>query len=618
MKKTLKTLLVAALALSVTACSKEENGGSSSEGLKELHDYQTLANEMETWNVLHSQSAKELQVLTNLHDGLLSNDTEGKLIAGLAETWESNEDSTVWTFHLRKGVQWVDVDGNEKGEITSADFVTGLMYVLGKDNGGANSSMPREMIQGAEEYYTAIQNGEEADFETVGIKAVDEYTVEYTMVAPKPYFPTLATYSPLYPVSQSALDEYGEMFGTDNKTIYYSGPYICTEYVNKSVKTLTPNPKWWNTEATRFEKVTISMVDDSAQAYALFNSGEVDYITLPESAFQEIYKSNGSNENYKYLVECPKTKYAYSLHWNFDKRLDDGSLDTNWNQAVANKDFRLAWYYGIDWTDYLKRINSVNPGKCLNDAYTMSGLVYQEDGTEYSALVQEKLGYASDNTKGDSVHARLDADKAAEAKAKAIETLEAQGVTFPVECTFFYRAGNDVGRETSQVFEQMIEEQLGKDFVDVVLKTYSESNNAEVVKPSKFSVVINGWGADYGDPMNYLGQEIESDNAFYNSQYSNNSAEICEEHGIFTQMVLDADKVTDLDARYEAFAEAEAYFISNALTIPVYYDVHWQLTRINDYSKINAMYGMQNYRYINWETTSDIAYTTEQYAEFAK
>ena len=120
--------------------------------IKDLYDYELQAREIETWNVLYSQQATDLQVLTNLYDGLLESDEYGKLAPAVAESWETEDNGLTWTFHLRKGVKWVDQNGNEKGEVTAQDFLTSLEWVLNfHKNDAANTSMPMEMIAGAED-----------------------------------------------------------------------------------------------------------------------------------------------------------------------------------------------------------------------------------------------------------------------------------------------------------------------------------------------------------------------------------------------------------------------------------------------------------------------------------
>ena len=140
--------------------------------------------------------------------------------------------------------------------------------------------------------------------------------------------------------------------------------------------------------------------------------------------------------------------------------------------------------------------------------------------------------------------------------------------------------------------------------------------------------VINGWGADFGDPVNFVGQEIlHDDNAYYAANYSNSQLiaenpedyqkDVVAQFEEFTDLVNEANAIVDdTDARYEAFAKAEAYMINHSLAVPCYYDVRWCLTHVNEYSKINAMFGPCNYKYVNWETSED-AYTTADYEKFA-
>lgn len=624
------------------------NMDDSADAIEDLVLYETTAREVESLNVLYSQSATDFYVSTNLQDGLLTNDVYGNLKANLAESWEHNDDSTVWTFYLRQDAYWVDSNGDVQAQITAEDFVTGLEWVLNYwKNESSNTSMPIEMIEGASEYYemTAAMTEEEAlaltneDFmEVVGISTPDDFTVEYTMLASKPYFDTVATYACLYPAPTALLEQLTEesdaasaveTFRTSTYTdMWYSGPYILTYFVSKSEKVFEPNLYWrGNDEYTRFNSVTVKMVDSADVAFTLYESGDIDQVDLTESNLSTIY-NNESNSWYSYLAEKLPTKYSFQIHFCYNKNTEDGEPDTNWNTAVANENFRLALYYGLDLENWYKRTNAVNSLKCENNCYTMSGLIYTSDGTDYTDLVKDLLGIG-DYT-GESM-VRLDSTLAEQYKEAAMEELSALGVTFPVEIDYYISSASSTAQDSADVLADAISDSLGDDFVVLNIKTYTSSLSTEVRTPKLASIYINGWGADYGDPQNYLGQEtFGNDNAYYSAVYSDindfygedgeeaYSDELIATYEEYTALVEAADAIVDdLDARYAAYAEAEAYLIQHALVIPCYYDIEWQLTKVNDYSKINAPYGIQSNRYLNWETNVN-GYTTADYEAFAE
>lgn len=601
------------------------------EPIKDMVTYETQNREVETFNILYSQSATDLQVLTNLVEGLLSNDPKGQLVPALAEEWGTEDGGLTWTFKLRQGVKWVDMNGVEKADCNAQDFITGLEWILNyHKNSSANTSMPMELIKGASEYYeyTKSLSAEEATtmdnskfLEMVGIAAPDDYTLVYTCITEKPYFDTVTTYNCLYPAPKALIDELGVegFIAMNNENMWYNGAYTMTSYIQGNEKIFTKNESYWDKDCSLFDTVTVKMVESTDVAYQLYQSGELDNTILTESNLNTIYNST-SNEFHDQLVEMRPTKYSFQIHFNYDKRNEDGSVDTNWNTAIANTAFRQAWYYGLDLTAWYGRTNSINPLKCENNAYTMQGLITFSDGTEYSKYIEQQLGikdYDGENMR------RIDKDKAAELKAQAMEELSAQGVTFPVGVDYYIAASNQTQLDSALVLQQAFSDSLGDDFVVLNIKTYVSSLVKEVREPRLHSFVINGWGADYGDPQNYLGQEVYGeDNAYYSANYSNandlTEGEIVDIYKEYSELVAKANAINDdLDARYKAYAEAEVYFIQNALAIPCYYNIQWQLTRVNDYSKINAMYGIQNNKYKNWETSVD-AYTTEQYDAIAK
>ena len=660
MKKNIKQLSALALAamLVLSGCGGSNGGNESSTGestspdagtvestsespaapaadstgaIKDLVTYELVHKEVESLNMLYSQVGSDSNVSVNLVEGLLSVDGKGRLTPALAEDWGTEDGGKTWTFHLRQGVKWVDVNGNEKADCNAQDFITGMEWILNyHKNEAANTSMPLEMITGAQEYYNytkelpkeeALTMDNSKFLEMVGVEAPDDYTVVYHCVAEKPYFDTVATYRCLYPAPAALIEELGaEGFrGYTNETMWYNGAYLMTSFIHGNEKILTKNEAYWDKQSSRFDTVTVKIVDSLDVAYQLYQSGEIDHVDLSESILKTI-SDNPNHEFYSQIVEKRPNKYSYQIHFNYDKRMEDGSTDENWNTAVANEAFRKSWYYGLNLVPYWQRFNAINPQNCENNTYTMSGTLYTSDGTDYTKLVTDQLSLTASTGE---TSGRYDQEKALAYKQQAIKELTAKGVTFPIEMDFYVAASNQTQIDNATVLAQIFADCLGDDFVKMNIKTFVSSQAKEVRTPRLQSFVDNAWGADYGDPQNFLGQETYGeDSAYYSVQYANINDATDEElialYQEFTDLVNQADAITDdLDARYAAYAKAEVFMLEHALTVPTYIEVQWQLTRINDYSKPYAMFGIQNYKYVGWET-SEAPYTTEQYEELKK
>ena len=614
---------------------KEEAAApASGDEISDLVISKLITRELETFNILYSQRAEDGENLTNLVDGLLEVDTDGKLVPGIAEEWGTEDGGLTWTFKIRQGVKWVDVNGNEKAECTAKDFAAGLEWVMNfHKNNSSNTSMPLEMIKGAKEYYEytktlseeeafALNAEEGSKFrEMVGLETPDDYTLVYHCITQKPYFDTLATYNSLYPISSAMIEELGGPAGVksmNNENMWYNGAYTMTSYIHNNEKIFTKNPLYWDTECKRFDTVTIKMVESNDISFQLYQNGEIDYVDLSEAHINTIAK-DPSNKYYDYMVPAVPSKYSYQFHFNYNKKKEDGTPDKNWNTAIANEAFRKSWYYGLNLSDYWKRTNAIDPMVCENNFYTMKGLVYTTDGTEYTELVKKELGLGETNG---NTPARVDPAKAEEYKKQAIEELTALGVTFPVEVDYYISASNQVALDSANVMAQAFSDGLGDDYVKFNIKTYVSSNRNEVVQPHLHSFVTNGWGADYGDPQNYLGQEVYgNDNAYYSANYSyiNELTEETPENKVlldtykeYTKMVEAADAITDdLDARYAAYAKAEAYLLDHVLVLPCNYSIGWCLSKIDNDTKMYAMYGAQNEKIKNWATNS-AGYTSEE------
>ena len=610
--------------------------------LKEFISFESGNRELESWNMLYTQKAEDANVVTNLWDGLLSFDCYGKVVPAIASSWEHNEDATVWTFHLRDDVDWVDCNGEVKAHLTSKDFLVGFEWVMNAiKNEANNTSMPNDTIVGAYEYYELTKEAGDAAADMtyedmlaagVGIEAPDDYTLVFTCPSACPYFDTVAAYNSFYPVAPALIEELGVdgFRSCDNTTMWYNGPYVVEEYIQGNTKSYIPNPNYYDAaNVSRFERFTVTMISDGSISLQLYQNRELDEVDLGESSITTI-QSDPSNEYNQQLCEKRAKKFSYCFIFNYDKKNADGTPDENWNKAIANKAFRQCFSKGMVLNKFFARYNPINPLKCENDFFTMKGLCYTSDGTDYTNLVAKEMGLDGEAYDGKTMK-RLRANNGdiTELKKQAMEELSAIGVTFPVHCSYYVLAGSTSALDHATVLKQCFTDSFGDDFIVLDVNTFVSSTMKEVVAPKLQSFVHMGWGADFGDPINFLTQIIiHDDNAYYSCNMTNIAGIVNNGPASYqTELVAAYEKFTDLvnegraivddtDARYAAFAKAEAYFLDENLIFPTVYDITWCLTHVNEYSKINAMYGPCNYKAVNWETSEE-AYTTEQYDEFA-
>ena len=649
MKKKLSRLLALALAaaLTLSGCSSgtTEEPESSAEApssaaqeeqetqeneIKDLVIYKSPSGELSTFNILYAQNGSDFSQLTNLMDPLLEINNHNQVIPCIAEEYGTDDNGLTWTFKIREGVKWVDMNGNEMADLTAQDFLTAMEWTFNfHKNSGVLGANLTSILEGASEYYEytkslsteeaySLTAGEGSVFrDTVKIEAPDDYTLIFHCLNNIPYFDDLAVN--MYPLSQYLVDALGGPDGVqamNNENMWYNGCYTMTSYVQGNEKTLTKNSAYWDKDCKLFDTVTIKIVDSTDTAYQLYQSGEIDQVSLYESTIQTIL-DDPNHEYHDSMIPLQPIR-SYSIRFNFDKYKEDGTPDTNWNTAAANKAFRLSIYYGLDLTNYYSRLNPLDPLSCENEYYTMKGLAYTSDGTDYTELVRQELGLPEID--GQTV-ARLDADKAEQYKQQAIEELTALGVTFPVQIDFFISGGNQTALDTANVLSQCFSDSLGDDYVQFNINTYVSSASQEVYTPKLQSFVFNGWTPGVNDPTNYLDTVLyDAVNAYYSDTYSNivdveeteTTKDLIDTYKEFTAMAEEAKAINDdMDARYQACAEAEAYLISHALVLPAYHSSSWCLTKINPYSKIHAPFGGLNEKMKNWETNAD-GYTTAE------
>lgn len=575
----------------------------------------------------HAEGATEDHIIRNLVVNLLEFDNHGKLQPSAAESWGTEDGGQTWTFHLRDDVTWVDVNGNYKADVVADDWATTLEWILNyHKNDAFNTSMCLPIIEGAQEYYDYTQSLTEEEalaldktkfFEMVGIECPDERTIVYHCTGHCTYFDTMCINPILYPTSQKLIDELGveNVVGMSNEQMWYSGAYTLTTYIPNNEKVLTRNPAYFDKDCKLFDTVTIRVVESALVDDQLWETGEVDYTDVSESTLSTIM-SDPNNKWNDYLVESRLEPYATNLLFNYNKMNEDGTPDTNWNTAVANEAFRKSIYWGLDLTNIWYSGNPINPLNLESLGFTCKDFVFFENGDDYSSHVISQLDIPESDGKSPR---RYQPDKAEQFKQQAMEELSAKGVTFPITIDYYIKAGVETAVDTATIMKEIFEA-LGTDYITFNIKTYVSSYNQEVSTPALDCFSTSMWGADFLDVSNWLDQCLyQNEAALYSKSNMHldgiTDPELIEQFTTFTNMVYAAEGIyDDMDARNQAFADAEAYLINHALVIPWSYRCYWTMTKINEYSKSYSGCGI-GWQFKNWETSTE-PYTTEQYAQF--
>lgn len=574
-----------------------------------------------TWCLFNSNNKPGIYI--NFVDPLVTVDEYNIPQPCLAENWSSNDDETVWTFNLRKGVTWSDYKGNYKGDVTSEDWLWGLEWVLNFwKNDSYNTTLPMSIIKGAREYYEYTQSLPEEEAwalgvdklqEMVSIETPDAYTIVYSCINPCSYFDSLATSVFMYPLAKGQLDEVGTK-GYKSivpEDLWYCGPYVIDEYLQDNFWTIVPNPNYWNETTSVFDSVTI-LKTTTETAWELFQLGELNYPLDLSASTINMIKSDPTNPWYDYMAKKADTGVSWGFFFNYAKKNSDGTPDTDWNKAAANENFRQCFYYGMDLYNYLATVDPLDPESSARGTMTAYGLSKLSDGTDYTDLVYDAIDYHPTEN-----YSHQDLDKLKDYKEKAMEELAAQGVTFPIHMDIWC-GPTQSSSDTYTVLKETMEDALGTDFIEVELHSYITNKTSEVYGPSNFSVEIQGYGGLFSDPLTFLNQMCTdmNGNAEWSDMYGHiadcTDDEVVSLFDEFTQMVRDADAIVgDHDARYKALAEAEAFAIQHALMIPTHNPAGREITPVNTYSKIAAINDSQSTRYVNWETDSEY-YTAEE------
>ena len=354
--KSKKWLLGAGLILSsaflVTACAQSDKKADIPKSFSYVYAVDPSSLD---YSVTSKTSTSD--VIGNVVDGLLENDKYGNFIPSLAEDWTVSKDGLTYTYKLRKGVKWYTSEGEEYAEVKAQDFVTGLKHAAdGKSDG---LSLVEKSIKGLEAYVS----GETNDFSTVGVKALDDYTVEYTLNKPESFWNSKVTTATMLPVNEEFLNAKGKDYGTPTpSSILYNGPYVLKSLISKSVIEYEKNPNYWDKENVKVDHVKLTFYDGSDQESLIrsFDSGAYNTARLfPNSSNFASTKEKYGNQ----IIYSPQEATSYYFTFNVNRQSynktakTDETQKTSTKEALLNKNFRQAINFAFNRHAYTAQLN---------------------------------------------------------------------------------------------------------------------------------------------------------------------------------------------------------------------------------------------------------------------
>ncbi len=589
MKMKKKGLVVAALASAalLAACgnSKSTSSSSSDSNLSDSYNY-VYTTDPDTMDYTVTSRATNSQHLQNFVEGLLERNSYGELKGALAKSWKVSKDGKTYTYTLRKGAKWVDSNGNSHGDVVADDFVTGLKHAVAAKS--ETLYVVQNSIKGLNDYV----NGKTKDFSTVGIKAVGKYKVQYTLNQPESFWNSKLTYGVMYPVQAKFLASKGKDFGkmaTDG--ILYNGPFTLANFTSKSVIEYKKNASYWDKKNVHLNTVKLTYNDgsDPDGLYKSFKNGDFSAARVyPTSAqYKTVEKENGKN-----IIWSDQDQSTYNFTFNLNRRKYNLTSKkttkekTDTQKAVLNKNFRLAIQFAFDKTAYSAQTNGkAGATKTLRNTWVPYSFV-QADGKDYGTFVESDLKADNSALSGLNLQGQQNGTYnkklAKEYMNKAKKELKAEGVSFPVKLDIVADEASASTLNQTKSFKSSVESSLGTSNVAIDIQavsedkylaaTYSVTTGAE----SDYDISnASGWSPDYDDPSSYLevyNPEGGSSLHTIGLDDTASSKAIVKELGLdkYQKLLAKAEAITtDEDARYKAFAKAEAWLLDSGIQIPV-------------------------------------------------
>ena len=534
MKRIVALVLAMVMALSLAACggssapaataapaaagdaAPADTAAAASDGDKVLNVMVEV--EVESLDPQVATDGTSFEVIANYTDGLTQMDADGAAVPAIAESWDVSEDGTIYTFHLREDANW------SNGEpVTANDFVFAWQRAADPALASEYSYMLSDI--GQIKNAAAIIAGE-MDKSELGVKAIDDKTLEVTLEVPVSYFLSLMYFPTFYPVNQAFFESLADgTFGTSPETVLSNGAFVLTSYEPAALSfSLTKNADYYDADKVQLDGLNYQVIKDSQQAYMSYQNGDLDIVMLSGDQVEQV---EGDPE-----LNITGAGYLWYL-----------TLNMHDVPALNNQNMRLALSNAVNRASIVGDV--VKDGSVATYTAVPPQFAAGPDGSDFSA----------DQT--------MFSDVCADDTAKAAEYYEDAKAELGTD-TFEFELLVEDQTETQNV-AAVIKDQVEKALPGVTLNIKVEPKKQRVadIQDGNYEVCLTRWGPDYADPMTYLNMWITG--------CSNN-------YGLWSDAEFDAiiadcttgAYVTDAEARWNAMYDAEKIVMDQAVIVPLY------------------------------------------------
>lgn len=524
-KQILALLLAALMCFSFVACGSKDDDTKGNDDQQQTtgpdadNYFNTyIGAEPSTLDISRRMDSYSSIVMMNTMEGLVRADADENgdlvIIPGEAESWEANEDGTVWTFHLRDGLKWQD------GEpVTAEQYVYSLQRSADPNTACPNSFFLEPLLN-----YKDISTGAKPTSE-LGVKAVDEKTLEITLTAPKPTFLQMLGSTLYYPQRQDVIEANGEKFGSEAAAYIGNGPFMVESWAHNSSIVLAKNDNYWNKDKITLSKINLAIMTDESTVNNAFESGQIDACTVSSKDFVDRFQNAG-----KVYAPYMNNNLAFNFFNLRDPLFSNVNIRKAFTLAVDREEFNNVCYDGM----------RAPTGGWVVRSMTVGETNYREAAGDMIKEMQDEMK-AENKTPKDFL-------------LTGMSELGLGDDPSTLDVTFSFGSTNTVTRNIGEYLQQLFKNELG---VEIKLDFNEWGIFNSNVQSGNYQVGFMAWGAYYNDPYDTLSLLLTGSTAI-NTGWSN--AE-------YDRIITEASSEMDEAKRLQGYIDAETILIKDECVV---------------------------------------------------